>query len=223
MHPPRRSRITDVVVFAGGDAVDASALALRNAVPPTAWVIAADSGLMVAETLGVTTDLAVGDFDSVDADLLARHVQRGGQVERHPVDKDQTDLAIALDHALSLAPTRITLIGGAGGRLDHLAANLAQIARSDLDGIVIDAYLPPATVHVVATERTLNGDVGELVTLLAMNGDATGVSTSGLEFALTNETLTASSSRGVSNRFATSQATITVSAGRLIVIRPGVD
>jgi thiamine pyrophosphokinase len=95
-----------------------------------ATVIAADSGLALAPILGCTVDLVVGDLDSVDPDQLAAARAAGAEVERHPVDKDRTDLAIALDVAMSRSPDRITVVGGHGGRLDHLLANAALFAAS---------------------------------------------------------------------------------------------
>jgi hypothetical protein len=51
------------IVFAGGEPV---AAALREWLPEGAGVIAADSGLHVADALGVHVDLLVGDLDSAD-------------------------------------------------------------------------------------------------------------------------------------------------------------
>jgi thiamine pyrophosphokinase len=77
-----------VLVFAGGDPPPRSVLA-EMASPD--YVIAADSGLDHAVRLGVAVDLLVGDLDSVSADAIAL----AASVQRHPVDKDATDLAIA--------------------------------------------------------------------------------------------------------------------------------
>ena len=47
----------------------------------------------------------------------------------------------------------------------------------------------------------LEGEPGELVTLVAVNGPAEGVTTEGLAYPLRGETLEPGSSRGVSNVF----------------------
>ena len=70
-------------------------------------------------------------------------------------------------------------------------------------------------------ERELEGEPGELVTLLAVNGPAEGVTTVGLAYALRGETLEPGSSRGVSNVFAASRARVTVERGVLLAVRPG--
>ncbi|MGH8979215.1 MAG: thiamine diphosphokinase, partial [Acidimicrobiia bacterium] len=58
---------TCALVLAGGDPVDAG---LRNVLPDAAFVVAADSGLHLAEGLGLKVDRIVGDLDSADLDLV---------------------------------------------------------------------------------------------------------------------------------------------------------
>ena len=70
---------------------------------------------------------------------------------------------------------------------------------------------------------TLEGEPGELVSLFALHGRAEGVRTDGLVYPLAGETLEPGSSRGVSNVFAASAATIAVDRGVLVAIRPGAD
>jgi thiamine pyrophosphokinase len=63
--------------------------------------------------------------------------------------------------------------------------------------------------------------VGELVTLLAVNGAAEGVTTAGLVYPLRGETIEPGSTRGVSNAFAAPHARVEVARGVLLAIRPG--
>ncbi len=196
-----------VVVLAGGPDRPAAI-----ALPTGATVIAADGG---AE-LGGPIDLVVGDLDSISAETLAG-IER---VERHPVDKDATDLELALAAALRFEPDRILVLGGAGGRLDHLFGGLLLLAAQAYARVEVDAQIGAAAVHVVRGERTLRGDPGELISLLAVNGPASGVVTDGLVYPLRGETLEPGSSRGVSNVFAGSEARIGVGRGVLLAVRP---
>jgi thiamine pyrophosphokinase len=196
-----------VVVLAGGPDAPAGL-----ALPDGATVIAADGG---AE-LGLPVELAVGDFDSITAETLAK----AARVERHPAEKDATDLELALDAALRLEPERILVIGSAGGRLDHLLGSLLLLAGERFAAVQVDARLGTATVHVVHGERVLDGDPGELISLFALHGPAEGVVTDGLVYPLRGETLEPGSSRGTSNVFAASEARISVARGILLAVRP---
>lgn len=208
----------EILVLAGGEAVDAD-LAGRLPVPDVA--IAADSGLAAADVLGLTPDLVVGDFDSVDPARLAAVERAGAAVERHPVDKDRTDLAIALDVALRWAPARVTVVGGHGGRLDHHLANALLLAAPAYDALEVTAFMGDAVVTVVHRETVVHGRPGELVSLLPAHGDAEGITTVGLRFPLHDEDLPAGSSRGVSNVLVDATAAVRLRAGRLLVVQPG--
>jgi thiamine pyrophosphokinase len=182
-------------------------------------VIAADSGTDHALALGLRVDLAIGDFDSSTAPLDELEAA-GTRIERHPAEKDATDLELALRAALAFEPRRILLIGGVEGRLDHLLGELVILGAEELAGVELDAVLGEARIHVIRVERTLSGTEGELISLFALNGPALGIVTEGLLYPLRGETLTPGSSRGISNRFAAREARITLDAAALLAVRP---
>lgn len=216
----RATGLREVVVLAGGERV---VTPLSGPLPSTGTVIAADSGLSSAATLGLKVDLVVGDLDSVDRDDLARAEALGTRIDRHPEDKDRTDLAIALDTVRDEGPAQVTVVGGHGGRLDHLLANVALLASEAYADLRIRALLGPALLHVVRDEVHLQGQPDELVSLLAVHGEAYGVTTHGLRFPLEDAALYPGSSRGVSNRFSRTHAQVTVTDGVLVVVQPGPD
>jgi thiamine pyrophosphokinase len=82
-------------------------------------ISAADSGLMAAEEAGFRPDWVVGDMDSLDdpARLEKYPPQR---VLRYPRDKDYTDTELALSLLWEKGCAETWLLGGGGGRLDHL-------------------------------------------------------------------------------------------------------
>jgi thiamine pyrophosphokinase len=207
--------VKTVIVLAGG--LDRPA---PVPLPAGAVVIAADSGAEQALGLGLRVDVVVGDLDSISAETLAAVEQAGGRVERHPAAKDATDLELALAAALALEPERILVLGGVVGRLDHLFGELLLLAADVYAGVEIDAQFGAATVHVVRGERVLTGEPGELISLFAVHGSATGVVTNGLVYPLCGDTLAAGSSRGLSNVFAVSAVRVSVERGVLLVVRP---
>ena len=207
-----------VVVVAGGSAPAASALA---AIPRDALVIGADRGAEHARASGLRVELAVGDFDSISEAALAELAAAGTLVDRHPPEKEATDLELALDAALVHDPRRILVVGGIEGRLDHLLGELSLLAAARYAAVELDALLGDATINVVRSERTLHDDVGTLISLFAQHGPAAGVTTEGLVYALRSETLVPGSSRGISNVFAAPEARISVADGVLLAVRPG--
>lgn len=212
----------EAIVLTGGDPVDAAAVA---DLPRAGFTVAADAGLHLAAPLSLDVDLVVGDLDSVDAGLLAAAERAGTRVERHPVDKDRTDLALALDAAVAAGVRRITVIGGAGGRADHLLANWLLLAADAYAGCAIRSWSAAARTDVVrpgsATELT--APVGAVISLLPTHGAARGVRTTGLRFPLAGEDLLPGTSRGVSNVFDAPRASVSLTAGVLLAVRPLTD
>lgn len=207
-----------VVVVTGGDPVDPAHI---RDLPPGARVVAADSGIDHAHALGLVVDLAIGDFDSVSPEGLSRADAEGATVERHPTAKDATDLELALDAALKLGPAHIHVLGGHGGRLDHLLANALLLGAPTYADALITAEMGAARVTIVRERVELHGPLGDTVSLLPLHGPATGVSTAGLRYPLVDEDLLPGSSRGISNELVDAHATITVTAGVLAAIQPG--
>jgi thiamine pyrophosphokinase len=210
--------VDTVVVFSGGQHPGRSVLA---ALPAGAPVIAADRGAEHAVSLGVTLARAVGDFDSISPEALAALERSGVPLERHPPEKDASDLELALDAALELEPRRLLVVGGATGRLDHRLAELLLLGSPRYEGVELDAVLGGAQIHVVRDERVLAGRVRELISLLALHGAVEGVVSEGLVYPLAGERLEAGSSRGLSNLFASPTARLTLGRGVLLAVRPG--
>jgi thiamine pyrophosphokinase len=206
-----------VVVVSGGEPPDPRA---ASAAPLGARVVAADKGLEHALSLGLDVTLAVGDFDSASPEAVAVAESAGVRIERHPEEKDATDLELALDAAAAREPRRIVVLAGAGGRLDHELSTLLLLASDRYAPVEIDAFVGPTRVHIVRGTRTLAGTPGELVSLLAVGGAAVGVTTEGLEYPLRGETLEAGTSRGISNVFAADTAHVSVENGVLLALRP---
>jgi len=207
------------VIFTGGDPINED---LGDLLAGRPLVIAADSGLDQAARLGIRVDLAIGDFDSASPAAVATAENSGTRLERHPEAKDRTDLELALDAAVSSGAARVVVIGGAGGRLDHLLGNLLAFTSTSLGGVIVEARVGPARVTAIRERTaTLHADVGDIVSLFALGGPARDVTTEGLEYPLTGDTLLPGSSRGVSNVHVRADAHVTVGAGVVLAIHPG--
>jgi thiamine pyrophosphokinase len=206
------------LVISGGPAPDAAEV---GTLPSGAFVIAADSGLEHATALGLRVDVLVGDLDSAAEDAVQAAEASGVRVERHPVDKEATDLELALEHALKLGATRVTVVSGGGGtRLDHHLAELVLLASPRFAPLHIDARIGPARVIAIHAGEAvaLTGEAGAVLTLIALGGPATGVTTGGLRWPLRGETLHPGSTRGVSNEIESGPVRIEISDGSLLAV-----
>ncbi len=222
--PPRL-----VVIVAGGDVPERAALdaAWPGWADGLVGVLAADSGLAHAHTLGLRPDLLVGDLDSLGPDASAEAQAHGLPVLRSRVDKDESDTELALLEALHLEPERIIVLGAFGGpRLDHALANVWLLGLEALAGqdvVLLDERTRVSLVSAPAPDggavtRSLMGRPGCLVTLLPLGGDAIGITTHGLRYPLRDEDLRTGPARGLSNVRELAEAAVTLRAGRLLVV-----
>ena len=127
-----------VVVVAGGESPDPEVM---RAIPEDAVVIAANGGLEHARASGLAVAIAVGDFDSATPETVAAAEAAGARIERHPADKDATDLELALDAAMELRPRRVVVLAGIGDRLDHLLSLFLLLASPRYAAIELDAHI----------------------------------------------------------------------------------
>jgi thiamine pyrophosphokinase len=210
---------TRVFILANGDVPDLEGL-VPNAAQAQLW-IAADGGAEHFARLGLTPGHIVGDLDSVSTETLSQMQQAGSQIHQHPVDKDATDLELAL--SLVPAGSEVVIAGALGDRWDQSFANLLLLARPDLRGLRLQVQHGADTVHVLhgPGQLGLAGTPGDIVSLLPVHGPATGITLSGLRYPLANETLHPGQTRGVSNVLANPAATIELTSGTLIVIHRG--
>lgn len=187
-------------------------------------VLAADGGTAHLEAWGIEPHVVIGDLDSLPGEARERVVARGGRIERHPADKDSSDTELALDRAIALGADEVIVVGALGGpRIDHAVANTLLLAASRPGRARIRLVHGPMSVRLARDgERVeLDGAEGEIVTLLAVGGDAAGVRTTGLRYPLRDETLRLGSSRGVSNEIAAPPASVSVRSGALLVVEGG--
>ena len=185
--------------------------------PDAEMVIAADEGIDNARQLGMPVDLLVGDLDSASDGSEAF----AGSVQRHPVDKDQTDLELALAAALAAGMKSVTVVGTMAGRVDHALGNLLLLTAERWQALRIDARIDSARAWVVRDRVVVDGAPDELLSLMAIGGPATGVSTSGLAWPLDSALLESGPGLGLSNRMTGPTAKLSVQQGVLLVIAPG--
>ena len=90
--------------------------------------VAADSGWDTAVEMGIEPDYYIGDMDSIK-DHRGLENLPADRVMKHPVDKDFTDTELAIKFLADRQYRDIVLIGGGGGRIDHLMALIGIFNR----------------------------------------------------------------------------------------------
>jgi thiamine pyrophosphokinase len=186
-------------------------------------IVAADGGALKAERLGLRPDVVVGDADSLEQADVDRLRSQGVEVTIYPAAKNESDTELAVREALGRGATRLVIVGATGGpRLEHTVANLLLLGLPELAALDVSLIDGSSTLRVIGTgdagELTFDGSVGDYVSLLPFSETVEGVTTDGLLYALTGETLWQGQTRGLSNELASTTAAVRTRSGRLAVI-----
>ena len=207
------------LIFANGRLAAGPLLRQTLADMPQALVIAADGGARLARSCGLDVDVVIGDMDSIDAQLLEELEKAGAQLLRHPPDKDETDLELALKWAADQGCRCLRVFGALGGRLDQTLANVSLLALPELEHCDVQlldgrqrAWLLRPGAHEVV------GAAGDTVSLLPLHGPVRGIESEGLRWELRDEALLPGPARGISNLLTGPRAGLRFSEGLLLIV-----
>jgi thiamine pyrophosphokinase len=149
--------------------------------------------------------------------LLAGYKDRGVPAIPFPAEKDETDLALAAAHALTLNPSFILILGALGGRADHALANLHVLALAK--DVPTEIWDETTSITLINKKSALPKNDYVFLSLIPLTTEVIGITTQGLFYPLAGETLRAGETRGVSNAFTAEAAVITIESGMLLAIR----
>lgn len=179
---------------------------------PGDTVIAADGGWRVCREEGIVPDLLLGDFDSLHT------VPDFAHICRVPVEKDDTDMMLAIKEGLARGETEFHLYGGMGGRTDHTIANLQGLLYLAERGAQGWLYGDRERFTAIRNgEIDLPAREKGIVSVFCMGADAQGVTIEGGQYTVHDAVLTASFPLGVSNHFVGNPVRVAVTRGSLLI------
>ena len=179
------------------------------------YIIAVDGGLNYCYKAKVIPDKIVGDLDSVNRKILEKftHVE----TLLLPHDKDVTDLEAALNLVDFSKTKKVILLAALGGRIDHCLGNLVLLTR--FPGKVFIETEKELVFAVNGTTGKTNMPCfqGQTISLVPLNGPASGIQTEGLKWELKNGTLD-KNFIGISNECLQDTFSLSLEKGDLLCI-----
>jgi thiamine pyrophosphokinase len=102
--------------------------------------------------------------------------------------------------------------------LDQTLANLFHLLRPELEALDVRFDDGREEIFLIREAGCLTGSEGDIVSLIPLLGICEGVSTEGLRYPLSNETLYPERTRGISNRMLGESARVSLAQGVLMCI-----
>ncbi len=175
-------------------------------------VIAADGGTAYLEEACILPDYIIGDFDSLG------YVPKGDNIIKLKVQKDDTDMMVAVKKGIELGYDVFCIYCGCGGRLDHTVGNiqiLAMLSSKGFKGYLVskDQIFTCITDSSIEFDETAQG----IISVFSYSDEAVGVTETGLKYELNNYTLNSRCPLGISNEFIGIKSKICVIKGTLLI------
>jgi thiamine pyrophosphokinase len=205
-----------ILVFANGILTEIDWIRPILAHSPT--IIAANGGFKHLRRLGHLPQLVIGDLDSLeqysddDPELLDIEIIQFSR------EKDETDLELALLHAVSNYSEDIQVLGALGGRIDQTLGNILSLTHPKLRSRHIEILEKHQRAWLCGEETIIQGIPGDVVSFIPLNGHVKISSTKGLKWPLKNDTLLFGHSRGLSNELVADEANINILDGELLCV-----
>lgn len=184
-------------------------------------IIGVDSGLNFIYHNHIYPTHIVGDFDSVEPEVIAYYKSKVGIPIRefNPV-KDATDTEIALRLAIELGVDKVWLLGATGTRLDHVMSNI-QILKIALD-TGVEAYLLDECNRISVWEKEIclkkQECFGKYFSLFPLGEAVPDVTIEGAKYPVSHQSVSPYESRFVSNEVEGDEVKITFPEGVLVLM-----
>ncbi len=164
------------------------------------YMVVLDKAILRVIDMGLKADVLLGDFDR-DLNLeQIRTWQYPIEIIAAP-DQHKTDLEKGIEFLIERGFPAVNIVWATGRRLDHTLSNVTNVVRykHQLKITLIDDY---SVVYPLVGRFEKWYAQGTVLSLIPV-GTVTGISTEGLAYNLTNDTLTLGHRSGNSNHAAT--------------------
>lgn len=177
-------------------------------------IICCDGGLNHVFTEGIIPHYALGDLDSAHSHIIDFYKTKGVKFTEYNTKKNETDLELCINFAISLGINELLILGAIGTRFDHTLTNtnlLVKALESNIKASIINQ-----NNIIMLLDNNFNFDLNYVnyigedniktyvkknsnISLIPLTSEVTGITTTGLEYHLNNHTMQIGNSLGVSN------------------------
>ncbi len=204
------------LIVAGGDRPQKSQI--KEYIKKVDFIIAADKGGDYLKSLKIIPDALVGDFDSIDKKSIAWFEKRKVNIHITNAQKDETDTMLCVMLAKGMGATRIVILGGLGGRIDHQIANIALLIYAKSKGI--DAVLIDEKNSLFLIDANYKSDISisENFSIFAVSDKVEFNYSHGLKYKLDGLVIEKSNPIGVSNMVSSNEVEVDIKNGLALVV-----
>lgn len=177
-------------------------------------IFCADGGTKYAFDMGLTPLEIWGDFDSLDKKYLKKAEELNITIKRFEPGKDFTDGELIIKYLTEKGFEKIYVLGGLGGRTDHLLTNLSIVFKYD-NVIFLDEK---ETIFRVTDNFVIENKKNHTISFVPMSEEVNNIYLIGFKYPLNGYNLKLGESICNSNIIIEDKAIIKFSSGKLLGI-----
>ncbi len=183
------------------------------------FIIGVDRGLEFLDRNHITPDYLVGDFDSVDKEVIKKYkAETKIPIREYNPVKDASDTEIAVRLAMKLGYKHLIILGATGNRIDHVWANIQVLSIPYQEGIKAEITDRIHRIYLLDKNVTMlkKDAYGPYFSVFSLGKPVEGLTIKGAKYSLEDYELLPHDSLSVSNQFEEANLEITYREGILI-------
>lgn len=203
------------LIIANGKIEDSEML--KEQIKKHDYILCADGGIKYIYHMDINVDAIIGDFDSVNKEFSRFIKNNNILIIKFPVEKDETDTELAIDHLIEQGCNQITLMGVIGTRMDHTLANillLKKLAKNNVNGKIIDEN---NTIFLLNDYLKVNRKENHYISIIPITLSGMIVTLKGFYYPLKDSFIGYGSTLGISNKIVESTGEIFITKGEALI------
>ena len=182
------------------------------------FIIAVDGGGRYCMKMDILPSVAIGDFDSLEAEIRTYFNEKNVETVSFPADKDYIDMVLGIEEARKRGYKDILILGAFGGRrADMFFGNLLALANYD-ESIVMKDEENEARFLPEGNRLHLKGSPGSYVSILPLSDTVATDESDGLKYPLGGLVFHRGETRSISNELTGESASLGIIKGSALVM-----
>lgn len=204
------------IIVSGGKAP--SKELLKEYIKDDDYIVGVDKGCNILKEIEVTPNIILGDFDSIDKEVLNYYKDKNVKIEKFNAEKDYTDTDLGYIKALEVNPSEIILFGATGSRIDHMLGNIGILLKGLRENIKVTIVDDNNKMYAVNKSSLVKKEEGRVISFHALSDVVKNLTIKNGKYPLNNYNMTLLEPRAICNEFLDDDVYIEFDSGIILIL-----
>lgn len=191
---------------------------LKEYIKDDDYIVGVDKGCNILKEIEVTPNIILGDFDSIDKEVLNYYKDKNVKIEKFNAEKDYTDTDLGYIKALEVNPSEIILFGATGSRIDHMLGNIGILLKGLRENIKVTIVDDNNKMYAVNKSSLVKKEEGRVISFHALSDVVKNLTIKNGKYPLNNYDMTLLEPRAICNEFLDDDIYIEFDSGIILIL-----